>query len=343
MTRLTTKHAEQHQHVNIKSLISISPLQKYTLYLKYSAYNCSASLATLKKKSYCIVANNENVPLITTRVQKHTRNVVRFESVDEKSGYLLWGRAPSLWAYWTATVPCNHCNRGPARFSSADKVNDGFKSDWKAGQQLPTEMFSRDSCRHARKKALRTRSRLRLFNTGHAAEWLRSTTAAATAAAEADSARQDVSCNVMRAGRTKDLGSEQPKVGMKRHCEGAAVQRWACKSARGSHDVVVCSLPLKGSRMDTFICGEDIVRLTVAWLIYSLFDGMFMKKKSLEMSQALSSSDVPLNAEDNGRCDVKTRKTHTCCVAKDWKNIQELCGKLQSAGCCCSTQILRRY
>lgn len=49
------KHAEQHQQVNIKSLISISPLQKYTLYLKYSAYNCSASLATLKKKKATVL------------------------------------------------------------------------------------------------------------------------------------------------------------------------------------------------------------------------------------------------------------------------------------------------
>lgn len=38
---------------------------------------------TQKKKSYCIVANKENVPLITTTVQKHTINVVRFEGVHE--------------------------------------------------------------------------------------------------------------------------------------------------------------------------------------------------------------------------------------------------------------------
>lgn len=59
-----------------------------------------------------------------------------------------------------------------------------------------------------KKKAVGTRSRLRLFSTGHAAEWLRPTTAAA---AEADSARQDSRRNVTRAGRTKDPASSSQR------------------------------------------------------------------------------------------------------------------------------------
>lgn len=81
-------------------------------------------------------------------------------------------------------------------------------------------------------------------------------------------------------------------------------------------------------------CGVTHLRF-VWWNVY--------ENKSLEMSQALSSSDVPLNAEENCRCEMKMRNTRTCSIAKDWKNIQELCRKRQSAGCCCSTQILQRY
>lgn len=78
-----------------------------------------------KKKSYCIVTNKENVPLITTRVQKHTINVVRFEGVHEYCGDVLRASGPiELLQYRATIVTASQHGLNPP-----DKVNDEFKSD----------------------------------------------------------------------------------------------------------------------------------------------------------------------------------------------------------------------
>lgn len=66
--------------------------------------------------------------------------------------------------------------------------------------------------------------------------------------------------------------------------------------------------------------------------------------KSLEMSQALSSSEVPLKAHESSRWDNNENEEYTHVLYRQrLEEHSELCRKLQSAGCCCSMPIRRRY